>query len=200
MTDRRLILVRAALTFVLAFMVAPLMPAEAATAALLSWTHSAQNTDGSALTDLTGFRIRWGATPAAADYSFTVADPKATTYTVTGLAPGTWYLTVEARAGTNNILSAPTNPVSVVITGATPPPPPPPPSLVTKAGYAYCLTGTTTAPTLTSIGYVAANLACGITRVQSGITFCQIPIEQADKVIFCPGDPTLAKGVWARSQ
>lgn len=75
------------------------------------------------------------------------------------------------------------------------------PPLLTAGPYAYCLTGTTAAPTFTSMGYVKAGLSCGpTTRLTATGKFCRINTESADKVIFCPGDPALTKGAWAKSQ
>jgi hypothetical protein len=74
-----------------------------------------------------------------------------------------------------------------------------PPQLLVSGPYAYCLTGTATAPSMTSIGYAPAGLACSATTKTVGsVKFCEIPKEQADKVIFCNGDPTLSKGVWGK--
>lgn len=75
------------------------------------------------------------------------------------------------------------------------------PPLLTAGPYSYCVTGTTAAPTMTSIGYVKAGLSCGpTTRIVGSVKFCRINTESADKVIFCPGDPTLSKGVWSKAQ
>jgi hypothetical protein len=64
--------------------------------ALLNWTPSAQNVDGTPAT-LTGFRIRYG---RSADSLNQVAEVgPVTTYTVTALASGTWYFGVAAVSG-----------------------------------------------------------------------------------------------------
>jgi hypothetical protein len=64
--------------------------------ATLSWAPVTKRTDGAALTDLAGYRIYYGTSPAAATQTVVVADPKATTYVVTRLTPGTWYFAVAA--------------------------------------------------------------------------------------------------------
>jgi len=60
------------------------------------WVPPTTNTDGSPLTDLTGFTISYGTSQAA--MTQTIAVPSATTisYTVQGLGSGTWYFTVTA--------------------------------------------------------------------------------------------------------
>lgn len=76
-----------------------------------------------------------------------------------------------------------------------------PAPLKTSGTYAYCVQGTTAAPTMTSIGYVEPGESCGpATRTVGAVKFCQITRKQADKVIFCKGDETLSKGVWSRAQ
>jgi hypothetical protein len=76
-----------------------------------------------------------------------------------------------------------------------------PPALKTAGPYGYCATGTTAAPTMTSIGYIDAGLTCGpTTRTLGAVKFCAVQPKSIDKVIFCPGDPALTKGAWAKSQ
>ena len=62
----------------------------------LSWTPPTQNTDGSALTDLAGYRIYWG--PQATNYTNSVAvmSPGITSYVVENLASGTYYFAATA--------------------------------------------------------------------------------------------------------
>lgn len=64
--------------------------------AVASWVAPTLNDDGSALTDLAGFRVHYGTTPASLTRQLEVADPAATTGTITGLASGTWYFGVTA--------------------------------------------------------------------------------------------------------
>jgi hypothetical protein len=62
----------------------------------LIWVAPTANTDGTPLTDLAGFTINYGNSPSALTQTISVANAMATTYTVQGLAAGTWYFTVAA--------------------------------------------------------------------------------------------------------
>ena len=62
----------------------------------LNWTAPTQNTDGSALTTLAGYRILYGTNPSALTGSVTVSDPAATTFTVSGLNSGVYYFAMVA--------------------------------------------------------------------------------------------------------
>jgi hypothetical protein len=64
--------------------------------AQVSWIAPTTNTDGSALTDLTGFRIAYGQSPNDLDQSAPVNDPGATSFTVNNLISGDWYFAVFA--------------------------------------------------------------------------------------------------------
>jgi hypothetical protein len=64
----------------------------------LSWIPPSQNDDGSALTDLAGFRVYYSQTSGmSVNQVKTVATPGATgTVIGPGLAPGPWYVVVSA--------------------------------------------------------------------------------------------------------
>jgi hypothetical protein len=64
--------------------------------ATVNWTPPTENTDGSALTDLAGFRIAYGLSPNDLSQSVLVNNPGATSYTVSNLAVGRWYFAVYA--------------------------------------------------------------------------------------------------------
>jgi hypothetical protein len=74
----------------------------------LSWTAPTENTNGTRLTDLAGYRIYYGSAPGALTHSIQLADPKATSYVVGKLSPGTYYFSVAAYAtdGTQSPLSS----------------------------------------------------------------------------------------------
>jgi len=75
--------------------------------ASLAWTPPTQNTDGSALTNLAGFRISYGTSPNALVQSVQIANTGVSSYNITGLAPGPWYFGVMAytSGGTASDLS-----------------------------------------------------------------------------------------------
>jgi hypothetical protein len=64
--------------------------------AVLSWTPPTQNTDGSSLTDLAGYRIAYGTSPNSMTQSVQVANVGITRYTIDNLSPGTYYFAVRA--------------------------------------------------------------------------------------------------------
>lgn len=82
--------------------------------ATLSWTPPTQNTDGSSLTNLAGFRIQYGASSSALNQTIEVANPGLATYVVTGLNSGTWYFAVKAYSS-NGAESAQSNVASKTI-------------------------------------------------------------------------------------
>jgi hypothetical protein len=81
--------------------------------ATLSWNAPSTNTNGTAMTNLAGYKVYWG--PAVGTYtsSFSIGNPGALTYTVTGLTAGRWYFVVTALAGGNE--SSPSNAVSKLV-------------------------------------------------------------------------------------
>ncbi len=64
--------------------------------ATLHWTTPTENTNGSALTDLAGYHVYYGASPSSMTSSVTVANAGTTSYTVGNLPVGTWYFAVNA--------------------------------------------------------------------------------------------------------
>jgi len=77
--------------------------------ATLAWVAPTLNVDGTPITALSGYHIYYGTSPSALTQSATVSDATATTYTVSGLASGTWYFAVAADAvdGTESTQTAP---------------------------------------------------------------------------------------------
>jgi hypothetical protein len=73
----------------------------------LTWTPVTNNTNGSVLTDLVGYRVHYGTSANAMTTVVALANPSLTTYLVTNLSPGTWYfgLTAYASDGTESALS-----------------------------------------------------------------------------------------------
>jgi hypothetical protein len=64
--------------------------------ATLSWTPPTQNTDGTSLTNLAGYRIAYGTSSTALTSTIQVANPGLSSYTMSNLAPGTYYFAVRA--------------------------------------------------------------------------------------------------------
>jgi hypothetical protein len=75
--------------------------------ATLTWTPVTQNTNGTVLTDLVGYRVHYGTSAASLNTVVTLANPSLTTYLVSNLSSGTWYFGVTAYAsdGTESSLS-----------------------------------------------------------------------------------------------
>ncbi|HMN43541.1 MAG TPA: putative Ig domain-containing protein [Povalibacter sp.] len=72
--------------------------------ATLSWAAPTQNTDGTTLTNLAGFRIYYGTSASALNQTIQVANPSVSTYVLDGLTPTTYYFAVRAytSAGTES--------------------------------------------------------------------------------------------------
>ncbi len=62
----------------------------------LSWTPPTRNTDGSALTNLAGFRIYWGTAAGTYPNAVTIQNPGLSSFVVDQLTPGTWYFVTTA--------------------------------------------------------------------------------------------------------
>jgi len=63
--------------------------------AVFSWTAPTKNTDGSNLTNLTGYKIYYGTSPGNYTQSVTVTGASTTSYTLP-LSPGTYYFALTA--------------------------------------------------------------------------------------------------------
>ncbi len=72
------------------------IPAEVAGTATLSWVAPSQNEDGSALTNLAGFRIYTGRSSTGLTRTAEVSTASQFTYLLVSLQPGTWYFAVTA--------------------------------------------------------------------------------------------------------
>ena len=64
--------------------------------ATVSWTPPTQNSDGSALTNLAGYRIAYGRSSTVLDRSVSLNNPGLTSAVVDNLSTGTWYFAVSA--------------------------------------------------------------------------------------------------------
>jgi hypothetical protein len=64
--------------------------------ATLSWTPPTQNTDGSSLTNLAGYKIYWGTSQGTYPNSVALNNPGLSTYVVENLAAGTYFFVATA--------------------------------------------------------------------------------------------------------
>lgn len=82
-------------------------PAPTVRAATLSWTAPTQNTDGSTLTNLAGYRIYYGTSSTALTQMVQVSSAGITTYVLENLSPSTYYFSVRAynSAGAESVSS-----------------------------------------------------------------------------------------------
>jgi hypothetical protein len=64
--------------------------------ATLSWTAPTENTDGSSLSNLAGYRIRYGTSASALTQTIVINNASVTTYVVEDLAPSMWFFAVTA--------------------------------------------------------------------------------------------------------
>jgi hypothetical protein len=62
----------------------------------LSWSAPQLNEDGTALTDLAGYKIYWGTTSGSYPNSVTIEDTSMTTYVVGNLTAGTYEFVATA--------------------------------------------------------------------------------------------------------
>jgi hypothetical protein len=81
---------------------APVAPAPAPVIryAQLTWKAPTQNEDGTALTSLAGYKVRYGQSATELTETLDVANPGATTVRIDGLAAGTWFFTLAAYTNT----------------------------------------------------------------------------------------------------
>jgi len=78
----------------------------------LAWTAPTTNEDGSALTDLAGYKIRYGTSANSLAQAVDVAGAAITSASIEGLSSGTWYFSLTSYK-TGGVESAPTGTVYV---------------------------------------------------------------------------------------
>jgi len=71
-------------------------PPTASTGVTINWMPPTQNTDGSTLTNLSGYDIHYGTSSGKYTQSVTVSNPGIASYVVDNLTPGTYYFSVAA--------------------------------------------------------------------------------------------------------
>ena len=70
--------------------------------ATISWVPPTENTDNSPLTNLSGYRLTYGRSASQLDQTVNINNAGLTSYTVNGLATGTWYFALYARASSGS--------------------------------------------------------------------------------------------------
>ncbi len=78
----------------------------------LTWTKPTRNEDGTPLTDLAGYKIRYGGSPGALNGLVNVNGADVTSASIEGLAAGTWYFSIASYTS-SGAESAPTGTVYV---------------------------------------------------------------------------------------
>ena len=89
------------------FAITVTQPPPATGSATVTWSAPTENTDGTPLTNLSGYQLYYGNSPGNLTQSVTINNPGVLTYVLTGLASGTWYFAVQANtsAGGSSVLS-----------------------------------------------------------------------------------------------
>lgn len=77
----------------------------------LNWQPPTENTDGTPLTDLAGYRIYYGVDPQDTSNVIVLSNPSLTTYVVENLTPSTWYF-IATSFNSSGVESPPSSPVS----------------------------------------------------------------------------------------
>jgi len=80
----------------------------------LRWDPPSVRADGSALTDLAGYKVYWGTTSGEYDESAEITSPAATSYVIEGLGRGTYYFSTTAVSA-KGLESESSNETSVTI-------------------------------------------------------------------------------------
>jgi hypothetical protein len=62
----------------------------------LNWSPPAMNTDGSPLTDLSGYKVFYGTASRQYFTPLPVPDPHVASTVIDGLAPGHWYFSIKS--------------------------------------------------------------------------------------------------------
>ena len=81
--------------------------------AILSWQPPTENTDGTALDNLAGYRIVYGTNSAALTQTIDIPNPGISSFVVESLSAGTWYFAVKAY--TPSAESSPSNVASKTV-------------------------------------------------------------------------------------
>jgi hypothetical protein len=73
----------------------------------VTWVAPTANTDGTALSNISGYRIYYGTSATSLTQSVDVNNAMATSYVIQGLTSGTWYFAVQVltSSGTSSAVS-----------------------------------------------------------------------------------------------
>jgi hypothetical protein len=88
--------------------------ASASGSVTLTWEPPTRNTDGSALTNLAGYELRWGPEGGSLDQSVSLSNGGLSRYVVDGIAPGIYEFVILA-VNSKGVYSSPSNPARVTI-------------------------------------------------------------------------------------
>jgi hypothetical protein len=80
-------------------------------AVTLDWTAPTDNTDGSVLSNLAGYKIVYGTSPGSLTQTINISNPSLTSYVVQNLSAATWYFSIRSY-NSQGVESISTNPVS----------------------------------------------------------------------------------------
>lgn len=129
----------------------------AAGSATLTWSAPTQNEDGSALTDLSGWKVVYGQSPSALTQSVQLTNPGLRSHVIEGLSAGRWYFAMRAVAGSGAATreSALTNLVDKVVEAD-----PEPSGLRVAAPTVYTLIKQLDGLVFVPVGTVAVGTAC----------------------------------------
>jgi Fibronectin type III domain len=72
------------------------LPSASSGAVTLNWMPPTENVDGTPITNLSGYDIRYGTSSGDYTQTLSVASPGIATYVVDNLTPGTYYFSVSA--------------------------------------------------------------------------------------------------------
>jgi hypothetical protein len=67
----------------------------------VQWVAPTENTNGTALTNLAGYRIYYGTSASSMTQTAQIANPTINTYLLANLTPATWYFEVKAYTTAN---------------------------------------------------------------------------------------------------
>src|SRR5262249_2724623 len=70
--------------------------------ATLGWSAPTTNSDGTPLTDLSGYLVQYGNSPTLLSQRMDIQNPSATSATASGLGSGPWYFAVVAYSASGS--------------------------------------------------------------------------------------------------